>query len=404
MENPIAVLELTSSSIKLVVGYLLDDEPCIIYATEKPISGLIEKGKILDLNKLAKEIIDLKHIRDAGSKLEISIQDISIIIPPFGLQVFQNNKMTNVVSSIGKIDNIDISNVILLVKKEALPSEDEIVDIIPDIFIYGQDKASIVPPIGETSNTLTIRAKVHTLPKEMMNAFKLVCAQANMRVRRIVTAPYAASQLINTMDYPNDYILVDMGAESTTVSLIGGNQLYGSSFFFHGGNELSELIAKSFNISLIEATRIKELYGVDNRKTVFRAPIIKKENDNEDIYNVDLNKIIAGYFDEFSKNMKLAIDDLLREYDESFRSLPFVFIGGASQLNGLKTEIKKHFFNNEIYFACPKSLGARSTIFTNTVGGIVVYAQNRGTLEDNRMKVSPISREDNSANHDEDEI
>ena len=72
--------------------------------------------------------------------------------------------------------------------------------------------------------------------------------------------------------------------------------------------------------------------------------------------------------------------------------LPFILIGGASKLNGLRSIFELHYPNREIYFVTPKSIGARDPSYVNLLGLILASSHYGGTLEDNYRGMAEVSR------------
>ena len=73
MEKTVAAIEFGSKKLKLVVGYELDGKVYVLYALTKPYGHIIEAGNIVDKNKIAQSIIDVKQIADPSARLKISI-------------------------------------------------------------------------------------------------------------------------------------------------------------------------------------------------------------------------------------------------------------------------------------------------------------------------------------------
>ena len=263
MDRPIAALEITSKAAKLIVGYVIDDEVCVVYSSMLPLEGAIVDGEIRDFEKVSDVLKTLANIKDESKKLKINISEVVLGLPPIGLEVYQNDKVTNVVSDDGRISRVDISNVISLVKKEQVKTVDKIVDIIPDVFILDRDQVFYTPPIGKVSNSLALNAKVHTLPKNIIDGYLRVCENASLRVKRIMVTPYALGELFKTYkDIPDHYLLIDMGANLTTISLMGNkSRLFASTYIAKGGDDLTNFLQDKFHLDFKVANDLKELYG-----------------------------------------------------------------------------------------------------------------------------------------------
>ena len=81
--------------------------------------------------------------------------------------------------------------------------------MIPETYILDQGRSFTLPPIGISSSTLSMIAKVHTLPNKI--PYQTALNSGEINVKRLVVAPFAAAKLLASYsDIPTDYIL-DIG-------------------------------------------------------------------------------------------------------------------------------------------------------------------------------------------------
>ena len=397
MEKTVAAIEFGSKKLKLVVGYELDGKVYVIYALTKPYGHIVETGSITDPQKLVQCVKDVKNISDPSAKLKINISEALLALPPFGLEIFQTRQVTTVISDEGKIGNLDIRNIYSLIKNGALPLDNQLIDVAPERYVLDQDRSFLRPPLNETSSTLTVYAKVHTLPKRIPGELKAVMANSELSIKRNVVAPFAACELLKTYpDVPNDYLLVDIGSNITTVSLIGEKELYASRFFEWGGDRITERIIESFNINEADAEKYKIIYGIDKREMNFKAPICTTDDGTGNVikhYADELNSIIKDELDVFIKMLQASIDDLLRDYDKSAKGLPMVLIGGGSRLNGLIEYMEPKIQSEKVIAIAPRSLGARNPTFTNCLGMILANSRYPNVYDETHPRVGQLTRE-----------
>ena len=397
MEKRIAVIEITNRVVRLLIGDVVEDKPVILYQTSRPIKGLISRGEIIDFNTLTQIVSSLTNIADSNIRMRFHISDATVILPPSGLSVFQADKTTNVVSSTSIIETIDIQNVISLVTKEPIPGGNEIVDIIPDFFITDTGKY-VNPPVGEKSNSLRLRSKVHTLPNRIVEEYKQVVQQAGIRPKRLFVSPYGLIELAKqSNEFPKDYFLVDMGAEVSNVSLVGNQSLFASMSFTLGGEDLINHVAEEMQISNDDARELVELYGINERELSFK-PIIASTIINDVQVNYgpdDLNRIIVDFFVEYYfKQFDVVLQQLIKNYSrDSLNNLPIVFTGGLSALHGFDKLAKEKFVNNQsIHYLEPDAIGVRGRSYAALVGALIASSKYKGTLSDQRARVAQVDR------------
>ncbi len=397
-ENTVAALEISSSSLKLVLGYQYQGKVIVLYSVTKPIDGLVDCGNIIDLPKLSEAIKELSHIKDSTAKLKIAVGEVVLVLPPLGLEVYKNDKTTTIVSPSGLIANIDVVNVVSLVKKEQVPQVgNEIVDIIPEKFTIDKGRSFLNPPLNEMSSFLSVHASIYSLPSKIINDYKNAVISAGIRVRRIVVSSYGVSELFNTYEnIPSAYLYVDYGENITSVSLISKSVVFGSSYFLRGGKNITNALINTFNLPFAESEKLKRKIGLDTRELLYCPSLFTTQDINgiSHDYNInDVNLAIKEELDDFASALNNCIDNVLADYDPSYHDMPIILGGGASKLRGLKEYLKSKFPNcKDIINIVPTSIGARNEIYTNCLGAIMAQSKKRGSLEDEKSRVTPVER------------
>lgn len=402
MDKPIAAIELGSKKLKLVVGYEIDGQVYVLYTLTKPYGFCIEGGNFIDATKVAETIKSIREFTDPSAKLKLNITDVLLCLPPYGLGIYQTRQVTTVVTEDSKISNLDIKNIYALIRNSAYPLNDKaLVDVVPESFTLDHGRIFARPPMGESSSTLTVSAKVQTLPNVLVDNYQTVLANGGMVSRRNVISSLAATELISSYpNMPSSFILVDIGSNITTVSFIGNGALYGSTFFEWGGDNITERIIEKFNINEADAEKYKIMYGIDYREMNFKAPICTTDDGNgQDVhhYNDELNAIIKGELDIFVQQLNDAINDIVAQHDKSYRSFPMMLVGGGAELNGLVQYITPKVMSETVEVIRPKTLGARNATFTNCLGAILTYSKYPNLNDESHPRVGVLSR--NPANN-----
>ena len=398
MEKPVAAVEFSSKSLKIVIGYELEGKIYVLYALNKPYGHIIEAGNILDKTAILNSLSSLKQFSDPLANLKVSISEALLALPPFGLEIFQTKQVTTVISEESKIGELDIKNIYALIRNGANPLNNELIDVAPERYILDQGRVFANPPIGESSNTLTVDVKVHTLPKRISQTYQQTLIESGINVKRSTVAPFAACEILGTYDeVPPHYILVDIGSNITTVSLVGDKALYASRFFEWGGDHITDRIVEKFNINEFDAEKIKHTYGLDKREMNFKAPVCTTDDGNGNEikhYNDELNAIIKGELDVFVKELNGALDNLLDGYDKSYKALPMILVGGGSLLNGLVEYLEPKVPSESLTVVVPHNLGARNPTYLNCLGMILVNSKYPNVYDETHPRITPVTREE----------
>lgn len=397
MEKPVAAIEFGSKKLKLVVGYELDGQVYVLYTICKPYGHIVEPRRFSDLPTLVNSIKEIRQFSDPSAKIKLGVAEALLALPPLGLDVLVTKQVTTVIGEESKINSIDIRNIYALIRNASNEVENSLIDVIPEIYILDQGRSYTLPPIGQTSSTLSMIAKVHTMPSSISEEYQNVLVRGGINVKRLVVSSFAASKLLASYeDVPSDYLLVDIGSNITTVSLIGDKTLFSSSFFEWGGDNITEKIIESFNINEADAEKYKIMYGIDNREMNFNAPICKTyDSEGQEIkhYKDELNTIIKKELDTFVGQLNSAIDVILKDYDSSLKTIPMILIGGGARLNGLTNYITPKVPCDTVTVVTPRSFGARNPTFTNCLGMILANAQVPAVYDENHPHFGQVTRD-----------
>ena len=395
MDKPIACFECSSNGVKLLVGYCLNGEPYCIYRSFIPLpfswkDGFMDEAAYLDALRRFNEV------DDAQAKVRISITEVATVLPAIGMRIFQNEQSSGTTSSDSIITKLDISNVVSLVRKQQIPDGLGIVDIVPDEFIIDGDLHFKDPPFGQRSENITMRAKIHTIPESSLQTHNNLYLHAPYRIKAQGISTYCLCEWIRSLkDMPASYLLVDMGAKTTSVSLIGNHTPYDGRTFFCGGNDLTNRISEAFKISLEEAETLKQKYGYDERKISY-DPYFEAYAGPKFVgvkyKQSDLNKVIEEYFKQFSDYIYHAISDMLSRYKGAHDRLPIVLTGGASTLNGIDNFFTSLFPGRQIVKAKSKTIGCLDEGYGSLLGLLLAASQYKGSLNDYHNGMASVSR------------
>jgi len=398
MDQPIAAIEFGTKKIKIVVGYELEGQVYVIYALNRPYDTVVDFNEGLPFADISKTVNLIHHFSDPSIKLSMNISDCILALPPKGLEIYETRQITTVISDENKIGPLDIKNLYALIKKSASSLTNTLVTTIPNSFMIDGGTAYKTAPLGVTSGVLTINANIHTLPSDIVKSYVKALEDGKVIAKRLFVSSYANVCLLSSYpDIPETYLLVDIGSNETTVSLVGKKNLYTSLSFQWGGDAINDDIVQAFNINEFDAEKIKHTYGYCLDQTSLIAPICKEMYDDGQPtkhYQDELNQIISKQLDSFVVQLQSAIDALLVNYSSEYRKLPLILVGGGSKLIGLKEYLEDKVENSEIKIVAPSNLGARDPTYSVCLGMILAASKNAGVSDDTHNKIGKIEREE----------
>ena len=395
MKNAITVIEISHRYLKIVIGKLFNGKVNVNYSKKIPIRQMVENGAIKNRDALLELIAKNNPMVDDVYHINELLDNVVLVLPPYGLEIYETSQLTTVASPEKIVSSQDIRTLFSIISNKKLPVDNELIDIIPQYYITDTKEKYRLPPIGKPSRDITVFCSVYTLPKRINTDYSEVITSSGIKISHKMVSTYAIKELLNTYpDLPKEFFLVDMGASSTSVSIIGANRLLATRSFAYGGDLITERIIETFNINENDAENIKKLYGHDLRKMEFAYPIIKN-NAGKAFFREDLNNIIVNSLDSFISSYETSAEKLATLYKASnYKELPIYIVGGASKLHGLLDYLKTKMNKDNIYLLSPNNIGARDPSLFACLGAIAVHSNNPGMLEDvNNASVS-MSREE----------
>lgn len=372
-------LELGSSSIKLVAGFVLNDQINILNTIEEECSGM-ENGLIVDQDQIIKTIKSV--ISNASKSLNLNIDEVCLCLPPYSLLCLADIGSTNTIGGDDIIKRIDISNILTAMKKRSLADNDlKIVDIVPDVYMLDNNDRYAIAPIGKTSKVLSLHASIYAMSEKVINQFVGCVKKANVNVKYTVIAPYAASLYLSTNKViPNSYILVDIGHSLTTVAQISHEtNVINSTIIKFGGHDITKAIAERFNISFDEAEELKQNYGIDHDMN-FDTYILNdiKLNDLADVITKKLDVLIEQ------------VDKTIKEFCTNNEQYPVVLTGGTSNLNNIKNYMSDALDLDVVDYPL-LTIGARKFELINTLG-LIKYWAIQPVINEDEVVTTTVSR------------
>lgn len=134
--------------------------------------------------------------------------------------------------------------------------------------------------------------------------------------------------------------LIDIGARTTTCSILDGEVLKISHSFNIGSNELTETLARSLNIDYNKAGMLKEKYG------------LSQDNSAMEIPSVNVRGILLPLIDSAVSEAKKVFRDFFQNEGKEVDKI--ILAGGSVFLPGLKEYFSQEF-GKEIIIADPFS-------------------------------------------------
>jgi len=228
--------------------------------------------------------------------IQISLKKERVILEKYGqasAKIFYEQPFRTFEKSTLLLSNKDIAKAIIAICKEAGIKEKKAVFSIPDFasFFTNID----LPPMTkeEISQAVKFEARHHiplplaevtfdwsiiegelndkkktplkillvAVPNEVINQYQQIVMMSGLELAGLEVEVFGLVRSLIRED-KRAIILLDIGAQSTTVNIIDEGILKFSHSFDVAGNELTQVLAKALNIDYGEANKLKETYGL----------------------------------------------------------------------------------------------------------------------------------------------
>jgi len=374
-EKIIVGLDIGTTKICAVVGEMLDDEINIIGVGSHPSTGL-RKGSVVNIESTVDAI--RKAVEEAELMAGCDISSVYVGIAGNHIKGFNSHGIIAIKGR--EIMESDVERVIDAAKAVAIPTDREILHVIPQEFIV-DDMESIQNPVGMTA--IRLEAKIHIVTGAVSSARNIIkcCNKAGLEVCDVVLESLASGQAVLTNEEKElGCLLADMGGGTTDLALFKDNNVKFIYELTVGGNNLTNDISIGLRTPLPEAEKIKIEHGTCVPQNVKQGATIQVPavggRAPKKLSKGILAEILEPRVDEIFSLLKKEI--FSNGLENSFPA-GFVLTGGSVVLNGI-SEIAESVFNVPVRIGQPNNIGGLKDIVRNpayaTGVGLVIFGSN----------------------------
>jgi len=245
-----------------------DKKSSRIVGTGKAESRGIKKGYITDTNEVVKSII--KSVREAEHRSGIKIRQATLAVGGISLE----SKLAKGTSVISRADNevtsLDIENAVKESEKELKLLNKHVIESIP--YLYKLDGKDLYGrPDGLRGVKLEITSLFITCINQHLDALVNSVNNAGIDVVDVIAGPLASgSTILTSQQKTAGCILIDIGAETTSLSVFENGDILSIRVLPLGGIDITKDLALGLKITLDDAEKIKkgEITGGFNQRDI----------------------------------------------------------------------------------------------------------------------------------------
>ena len=371
-------LDIGTTKICAIVGEVKQEGLEIIGIGTHPSKGL-RKGVVVNIDSTVQSI--RKAIEEAELMAGCEINMVYVGIAGGHIKGFNSHGVIAVKDR--EINKADIDRVIEAAQAVTIPTDREVIHVIPQEYILDQQDC-IQEPLGMSGTRL--EAKVHIVTAAVASAQNIVKSvnKAGLAVADIVLQQIASSEAVLGQDEKDlGVALVDIGGGTTDIAVYHNGTIKHTAVISLGGNQITGDIAVGIRTPSEEAEKIKKKFGccmtsmIDKNETI-EVPSVGGRKPRI-VSRQILGEIIEPRVEEL---FQLVNQEITKSGYDSVITSGIVLTGGTAIMDGM-LELAEQVFNLPVRRGLPSGIGGlidvvKSPMYSTGVG-LVLYGKKHST-------------------------
>jgi cell division protein FtsA len=338
----------------------------------------IKAGTVVDLSEAEGAIRQAVDLAERAAKMQLESVVVSLSAGKPASELFS----ASVDVSGTTVAEGDIARVLAAGSQHSIRSGRAVLHSLP--IGYSLDQATgIRDPRGMLGKRFGIDMHVMTADASVTRNLMLAIERCHLGVGAMAAGPYAAGLSVLADDEADlGAALIDMGAGTTTIAVFSGGRFVHADGFTLGGHHITMDLARGLNARIVDAERIKTLYGStlgggsDERDMITIPPVNQEEREAPHfVSRAQLVRIIRPRAEEI---LEMVRDRLAASPFAAQPRARIVLTGGACQLTGL-AELAAQMLGRPVRIGRPLGIGrlpeaAKGPAFA-VATGLLIYPQ-----------------------------
>ncbi len=386
MRKIMASLDIGSDSIKLVVGELVKNRVSILAVAEEPSYG-VKDALVVNPDELIKPLE--RVINKCEEIIGLPIHQLVLTIPSKGAEFSVVTGSVKINNEGSVITGDDVLKVLKVACKDQVPEDKELISIMPTSFSL-DDNRVVRDPKGLTSLNLSVRGVLITEPKDNLYKILSCLEKLNIDVLDISVGAIGDYYEFKTKeDNKNVGIIVNLGAETSTISVFNKGVLTNTQVIDLGGKNIDNDISFIYKIPISVSHELKHDFALAHNKEANKEDIrVVKNKSNEDvrINQYEISEVVKCRLEEILKIIQKQIN-ILTKKEISY----IIFTGGLTEIRDFKLILEEVFGEGAIRGRMSE-IGVRHNKYSSCVGMIKYFAE-KAKLKDKDFSIFSIEEQ-----------
>ena len=368
MKEIISSLDIGSSTVKLVVGEVYNNEVNVLSVSEVKSNG-VKKGIIVNPEET---LISIKEVFSRCEEtLGININKVILIVPSYYAEFLITDGVSTITNPEGIVGSADIVRTLQTCVYNKVPTNKEFIAVTPIEFTIDDDETKILDPKGMKANKLKCRAVLSLVPKKNVYTAVSLLENIGVSVVDINFGSVADYFEFKTKEFDKkNSVVINIGMEKTEVSVFKKGILIDTENIEIGGKNIDRDICYIYDISRKDAIMIKEKFALAHKRnasTSWSEDMLTNSEESIKINQYEVSEIIYSRIKEILELAKKQIN-ILTKLEISY----IIFTGGTSELNDFNLVVNEVFGEDKSVYRV-KEIGCRHNKFSSALGFIKYY-------------------------------
>lgn len=390
MKHVYTSIDIGSDTIKIVVCELFHNKLNLLAASSVKSKG-IKKGLITDV-ELASESIKA-GLNEIEQMLGIKIKKVLASVPSYYVDFAIG---TASLETDGVVTNEDVINVLRLSTKDKVDPDKEIVTVVPIDFELDDRRGIKDPKLLEGKN-LSVRTVIVSTPKKTIYSVINLLDSIGLEVVDISLASIGDYYSFKNKDNSSKIgAVVNIGYDTTNISLYNKGIIYKSSILGIGGRNIDNDISYIYKVSNKEANKIKEKFALANKKHANVNDFYETTNEAGEeikINQLEVTEVVSSRVEEILVLVRKEINTLTKS------EVDYIIItGGTSSIGNFNVACEENL-GDLAQVGNIKILGVRNNKYSAAIGNIVYFINKLKLKGQDYTMISNNDNDDLSPNH-----
>jgi len=379
LSKNILAIDIGSTKICAIIATIQDDDSISIIGAGIGKANGLRKGSITNIELASKSI--KTAVSDAQRVAGTDIKKAIVSISGAYTKSLNSNGVINIQTK--EISYKEIEQVMRNSLHYAnISNEYEALHTLPYNFRV-DDQDFIEDPLGMNASRLEVETHIITTQKSNLNNLKRAVKGAGIEVENVVLSSYASSiAVLNDDEKELGAAVIDMGGNSSNISIFSGNSIRYNDFLGVGSNHITSDLSMALHTPLNIADSVKLQYGslLTPTNDLIEIPVI---GDDKNTHEVSIEVVHNVVFARVEETLMILAQFIEKSGLKDQIGAGVVLTGGFSKMEGIRDLAIATFGSIPIRLAKPIVMDGlfdnlRGPEFSGAVG-LVMYAANSYT-------------------------